>query len=200
MIDFHKEIIINSPPGSGNMFCQSLMKENLHFELKWVNHDPEKFDEHLINLFILRNPYDAVASSIELLYHDLAIKNKKYFLDNYKFRIGNTIIEQLNIYNTFLNYAKKFNYIHTADFDIITTQPELFLDTISKKFDIPFKKNMVNHEDVKLEMLKDKFLATRLPREKSDLRKIIDKEVRRYYLVKDTHEMYLEYKKELSIK
>ena len=59
---------------------------------------------------------------------------------------------------------------------------------------------MVNHEDVKLEMLKDKFLATRLPREKSDLRKIIDKEVRRYYLVKDTHEMYLEYKKELSIK
>ena len=200
MIDLRKEVIINSPPGSGNMFCQQIMKENLYFRLRWVNHDPEKFDKDFINLFILRDPYDAVASGIEINFYDLPIKIQSYFLNNITFFIGDAIIEQLNLYNTFLNYAKKFNYIHTADFDIITTQPELFLDTISKKFDIPFKKNRVNHEDVKLEMLKDKFLATRLPREKSDLRKIIDKEVRRYYLVKHTHEMYLEHKKNLLIK
>ena len=199
VIDLRKEITINSPAGSGNTFFMELMDKNIYFRLRWVNHDPDLFDKNGINLYILRNPFDAIASGIEVNFRDFSEDEQDDYMKNLDFYLKDSVKYQLNTYNKFLNNAKINDYITPIGFRMLTERPDLLLDRLSKKFDLPFKENRVGPEDVKLKMNSVKNLKDRLPRDTSYLRKKIDLAVNAHDPVKDCYNNYIEYKSSIDL-
>jgi len=199
VIDLRKEITINSPAGSGNMFCQFLMEENFHMRLRWVNHNPDLFDKNGINIFILRNPYDCVASGVEVGFYDMNKDQKKYAEKDIDFFINESIAAQVDTYNLFLKSAQGKEYITPVGFRLLTEQPDIFLDKVSKKFDLPFKDNRVSAEDVKVKMKSVPNIGIRLPRESTSFRAQINKAIKEYPPIKICYNKYVEYKKSIDL-
>jgi hypothetical protein len=193
-MDERKVITINSPAGCGNMFCQYLMENNLHFKIRWVEHNPELFDKDGLNILLLRNPYQTIASGLEVMFDDLEDDQKKYYIKNLQSSFDQSIKLQLDNYNIFLDKAKQHEYITTVGFKLLTEQPDLFLDKISKHFDIPFKENRMSAEDVKKEMQFVKKIGDRLPREASEIRKEINIAVNNYEPIKNVYDKYIDFK------
>jgi hypothetical protein len=195
-----KTITINSPAGSGNIFCQAIIAENLFCNLRWVNHTIELFDNNGINLFILRNPYDVVASGVELNFNALTIDEQKQFLKNFDYRIKDSIIAQKKQYDRFLNYSRYFDHVTPVDFELLTKSPEEFLNIISKKFDIPIKENICTSKDLLPQFSNNPEFKNRLPREMSELRKKINLAVNSYTSLKNSYEDYSEYRDIIDLK
>ena len=188
-----KTITINSPAGSGNVFCQALIDGNMFANLRFAGHNVRAFDYHGINLYMLRNPYDTVASGIEINFEALNWKDRKLFIENFDYMIKDSIITQQWDYDRFLHYAQSFDYVTTVDFELLTKSPQDFLNLISKKFDIPFKEKRLTTEDTLNSLRKDRILKQRLPREASDIRKRINLAVNTHEPLKYSYQAYSEY-------
>jgi hypothetical protein len=195
-----KTITINSPAGSGNIFCQALMGDNLLFNLRWVNHTIDLFDPRGINLFILRNPYDCVASGVQLNFKNLPLDEQEIFLRDFEYRVKDSIISQQKEYDRFLNYSQCFDYVTPVDFELLTKSPEEFLNIISKKFDIPIKENRTTSKDLLLRLSNNPEFKNRFPREISELRKKINLVVNGYGAIEHSYKEYLEYKNKIDLK
>jgi hypothetical protein len=189
-----KTITLNSPAGSGNMFCEYLMLYNLEFDLRWVQHNENLFDKDGLNLYILRNPYQTVSSGIEIHFNSLSKNIQDLILKNADYNINQWIDGYVRIYDKFLDNAKNFEYITTVDFEFLTKEPYQFLNDISKKFDIPFKKNKLSVEGVKYKMKNEAGLEHRLPREHSEFRNRINQAVNNNLKLKNSYNKYIEYK------
>jgi hypothetical protein len=199
-MDNRKTITINSPPGSGNMFCQYLMRENFNMVLRWVDHQPDSFDPNGINICLLRNPYSAIASGIEVNFTHMNEDEQKIFLKHLDAAIYNSMLRHTNQYNLFLNKSQSLDYVTPVGFNLLTQEPDLFLNKVSKKFDISFKENRVSAEQVKEKMRSIEDLKYRLPREYSFVRKEIDLAVYKYNPIKICYENYIEYKRSIDLK
>lgn len=188
-----KRIVVNSPPGSGNVFCQHLIQQNLVAEIKWVNHDILGFEREAdsINIFILRSPYEVVASGIEIRFNDASEDHQSGFSDDVDFRIKDKIILHLGNYHRFINMARHYDSVTPVSFELLTKDPDGFLEYISKKFDIPFKKDRRSAEQIKEDIKGVKDVSTRVPREKSDFRKKIDLAVKKYEPLKHAYGEYI---------
>jgi hypothetical protein len=197
--DSRKIITINSPPGSGNMFCQYLMRENFNMVLRWVEHEPNLFDPNGLNICLLRNPYAAIASGIEVNFTNMDENHQKIFLKHLDAAIYNSMLRHTNQYNLFLYKSQTLDYVTPVGFNLLTQEPNLFLDKISKKFDIPLKENRVSPDDVKKNMRSVEFLKSRLPREYSFVRKEIDLAVNKYDPIKICYENYAKYKRSIDL-
>lgn len=184
-------IVVNSPTGSGNVFCQNLLLRNLDLELKWINHNILGFEKYANNLFILRNPYDVIASGIEIRFEDGSEDYESGFMDDIDFRIKDKMILHVANYQRFINMAQHYDYITTVSFEFLTKQPDKFLNFVSDKFDIPFAEKRHTAEDVIWQIANNKEIATRVPREKTELRKKIDLAVHNYEPLKHTYEEYI---------
>jgi hypothetical protein len=125
---------------------------------------------------LLRNPYDVIASGIEIRFLDTANeKNQSRFFDDVDFRIQDKIIRHLSEYNRFMNLAKRYdNEITTISFEFLTKTPDKCLEYVSKKFDIPFNETRWSDERIKEDIKNSEHAPTRVPREKSEFRKKID--------------------------
>ena len=66
----NKQVIVNSPAGSGNIFCMYMLRKYLEVDTVGKNHNPYAFEKSKLNLFLLRNPYDCIASGIEIFMLD----------------------------------------------------------------------------------------------------------------------------------
>lgn len=187
-----KKITVVSSAGSGNIFCQKLIKYNLKAKLGWTNHDIELSDKNGINILILRDPYKATASGLELQFDTFNEKEKEMF-NKYPEFIDNKINAIVQGYESRLEYAKKFDYIYPVTFEFLTQNSEKFLDYISKKFDIPYLETRVGAEEIlnKISLTKD--LYNRAPRDKSDLRKRIDYYVKYHESLIEPYKRYIEY-------
>ncbi len=188
-----KTVLVNSQAGSGNVFCQYLIKANLECNIKWVNHDPHGFkeEENTVNLFILRDPYACIASSIEILIHDKEDEYVKMFLDNLKEELDKEILDQIKSYKIFLDSAFSLDYLKRITFEFLTETPEKFIDNLSKEFLIPVKPYRINGEQIKKTILLNNHVKTRAPREKSEFRKKVDSAVRESLEMKDLYQEYL---------
>lgn len=201
MNDFEmKTITINSPAGSGNVFCQALIDGNMYANLRFGGHDMSKFEYNGINLFILRNPYDTISSGIEINFEALSWREQKVFIENFEYKIKDSIITQQWDYDRFLHYAQSFDYVTTVDFNLLTERPQEFLDAISKKFDIPFKEKRLATEDTISSLKKDRILRSRIPREPSEIRKKINLAVNSHEPLKYSYQAYFDYLDQIDLR
>ena len=199
-MDERTVVTINSPPGSGNMFCQYLMTESLNFKLRWVDHDANLFDKDGLNLCILRNPYQAVASGIEIELVSMKKHHQDIALNHIDFFINKTMDGHIDTYNKFLYNSQNFDYVNSVDFEFLIKEPDQFLKDVSKKFDIQFRKDRLSVEEVKDMMKNGVGLASRLPREVSELRKQIDEAVNKSVKLNTCYNKYIEYKNSFDFK
>jgi hypothetical protein len=201
-MDNRKTITINSPPGSGNMFCQYLMRENFEMVLRWVDHQPNLFDKNGINICILRNPYATIASGVEVNFNSLNKNEKETFLKHLDTAINYSISVHLNNYNLFLDSVQKLEYVTPVGFNLLTQDPDLFLDRVAKKFDLTFKENRIGAKDVRKKMKDIENLKDRLPRNYSPLRKKIDIAVNNCDAIQAVYKRYIDIKStvDLSLK
>ena len=192
----YKTITVNSPAGTGNVFCQNMLANNFNLTLRWVNHNRSKFDKNGINFYILRNPYDAICSAIEMEFLD---ENNTQSKLNLSIHIENLMIAHKTEYEKFLKDSQEFDYITTIDFDFLTNNTEEFLKIVSERFNIPFHGPLMTGEEVKSKMKLNDSTILRLPREKTDLRKHIDIIVNKNPSLDDLYKKYLEYKDDIQL-
>lgn len=206
-----KTIILSSPAGSGNVFCQYLIKSNLRVNFEWKNHDPNAFRDEAdtINLFILRDPYDAIASGTELIINEATGNHLADFIADPEAKIKIVIGHMTNSYQEFLNIIENSSNINIVSFEYLTTSPIVFLNKLSSEFDIKFKKYRGTEEtirkyggdpeSIKASIAKNADIHNRVPREKSDLRKTIDSLVNNDLGVAEIHKNYLKQKVDIQL-
>jgi hypothetical protein len=190
MSQYTKTIVVNSPPGSGGIFCRELIRNNLAADIVWPVHDLFGFQKDDVNICVIRNPYDSLASGIEAGFLDIPQHIRDFYMDDTDLMISDQLPLHLSNYYRFLDRAKDFDYITPVSFKFLTEQPEKFLQYISNKFQIPFKDN-ISAEEVKTQIANEKNSSTRVPREKTEFRKKIDDLVKNYEPIKHAHQEYL---------
>jgi hypothetical protein len=134
-----KTIVVNSPPGSGGIFCRELLRNNLAAEIVWPIHDLFKFQKNDINICVVRNPYDTLASGIEVGFKEVPEMIQNFYMNNVDLMIQDQLPLHLSNYYRFMDRAKNFDYITPVSFKFLTEQPDKFLNYISTKFEIDFK-------------------------------------------------------------
>jgi len=194
----NKNIILNSPPGSGGFFTRSLIRKNLYADITWGIHDIFQFDKNEINLCILRNPYDSISSAVEQ-----GFIVKEYNQDYYK-DLDHFIIDSINanIYNyySFISAYNFLDFVDFVDFDFVTNKPEIFLNYISEKFKIKLKEKRISAEEIKKELADPTYkVNTRTPREQTEIRKKINNIVENYDPLKNLYKEYILIKEKLQL-
>lgn len=190
---YTKTIVVNSPPGSGGIFCRELIRNNLAADIVWPIHDLFGFQKDDINICIIRNPYDSLASGIEVGFGEVPEDIRKFYNDDVDLMLKDQLPMHLSNYYRFMNRAQSFDYITPVSFQFLTETPDKFLGYISKKFEIDFK-DTVSAEEVKQQIINEKNHSTRVPREKTEFRKKIDELVKNYEPIKHAHKEYLLFK------
>jgi hypothetical protein len=191
---YAKTIVVNSPPGSGGIFCRELLRNNLAAELVWPLHEITGFQKDDINICVIRNPYDVLASGIEAGFLEIPERIREFYNDNVDLMISDQLPLHLSTYYRFLNLAQKVDYITPVTFKFLTEQPEKFLKLISDKFEIDFLDKRVSAEDTKSLIKSHSGHSTRAPREKTEFREKLDHIVKNYEPLKHAHQEYLLFK------
>jgi hypothetical protein len=175
------------------------MRENFEMVLRWVDHQPNLFDKNGINICILRNTYDTIASGVEVNFNSLNKNEKETFLKHLDTAINHSISVHLNNYNLFLDSVQKLEYVTPVGFNLLTQDPDLFLDRVAKKFDLTFKENRIGAEDVRKKMKDIENLKDRLPRNYSPLRKEIDIAVNNCDAIQAVYKRYIDIKSTIDL-
>lgn len=189
----NNKIIINSPAGCGNVFAQWLIKSNMDADIIWKFHDLNGFENGIPNIFILRNPFDAIASAVEITHNNLNARESEYFDEHVSNRIDYKILAMSAHYEMFLNRLEVLPYVKIVSFEHLTKDPENFLNMLSKDFKLNFKRqnHRVSAEMIKIKMAADTTMLNRSPREKTDLRKKIDIQVNANKHLEEIYQKYL---------
>jgi len=191
MNKYPKTIVVNSPPGSGGIFCRELIRNNLKAEIVWPWHDLNGFQQDDINICIIRNPYDVLASGIEVGFTSIPDEIRDFHNNDEDAMLSDQVVWHLYHYHKFLKLAQTEEYITPVSFQFLTEEPEKFLSFISNKFDVDFKESRMSAEEVKNKIKEEVEHMTRAPREKTDFRKKIDEIVKNHDPVKHAYEKYL---------
>jgi hypothetical protein len=190
--DEFKTVTVVSSAGSGNVFCQKLLQGNLKVNIRWVRHNIDEADKNGINIIFIRNPYDNIASNLELQFATYGQQEQQDFLRD-PIVINNKIEAIVKSYENYIEHSKKFDYITPITFDLLTKKPDKFLEYMSKKFDIPYLETRLSAENAKKSISTLEGLQNRIPRDKSDMRKLIDSHVSSNAMVLEAYKKYVEY-------
>jgi len=189
-------VIINSPPGSGGIFARELIRNNLKAEMIWPLHQLDGFKNDTVNICMLRNPYDCLASGLEAGFIDKDLRTQEeldwYISDTHNAAL--TVLPYtLEIYHKFLDACRDLEYVTPITFEFLIDYPEKFLKYISEKFEIDFvpESQRMSAEDTKLLIASNESHETRVPRNTTEMRKIIDSVVREDIAVQRAYERYL---------
>jgi hypothetical protein len=188
---------IISPAGSGNTFAINLLREYVK-DSEHVNsyNDYDFFDNKMHNVALLRNPYDSIASSVELSLESIDKNQIKYNLKN---ALETRIEKSIKDYEWFLNTLnkEKNSYIMIYSFDSLTKDPEEFLIKFSNRFNLNLKKfNKELLSKTILQKMKNlEIESVRTPRDISKMRSIINKAVLDSEPMKD---LFAKYQKQLE--
>jgi hypothetical protein len=187
---------IISPAGSGSTFAHQMIEEYTNCKHVNSHHDYNFFDTKMFNIALLRNPYDSIASSIELEIKKIDENQVKY---NLKKVLSTLIDNNIKDYEQFLNKLneEKNSYVMSYSFDSLIKNPEDFLIKFSNRFNVDlknFNKELIS-KNILEKMKKDEIQRVRVPRETSEIRSIINKAVLDSESMKD---LFAKYKKQLE--
>ena len=188
---YSKTVVVNSPPGSGGIFCRELIRNNLAAQVVWPIHEITGFQKDAVNICVIRNPYDVLASGIEAGFLDVPKEIQEFYMNDVDLMISDQLPLHLSTYYRFLNLAQRLDYITPVSFKFLTAEPEKFLRHISDKFEIEFLDKSVSAEETQSLIKSDSRHSTRAPREKTELRIKLDEIVKNYEPIKHAHKEYL---------
>jgi hypothetical protein len=159
-------------------------------------HDYNFFDTKMFNIALLRNPYDSIASSIELEIKKIDENQVKY---NLKKVLSCLIDNNIKDYEQFLNKLneEENSYVMSYSFDSLIKNPKDFLIKFSNRFNVDlknFNKELIS-KNILEKMKKDEIQRVRVPRETSEIRSIINKAVLDSEPIKD---LFAKYQKQLE--
>jgi hypothetical protein len=177
------DIIINSPQGSGNNFARAAL-HNIDCP-SIIKHEYQLLNSEKNNIFILRNPYDSILSTIELLF----LNNKKLIQESgtHNKQIDQVIDSQIARYLNYLtNYSNE--NVYAVSFEFLTSNPKKFVENVTLKFNKKFDKNkfdLLSQESVMKTLIENS--PERAPFRNDNPRKKLDiREETKIYLIKDT--------------
>lgn len=187
---------IISPPGSGSTFAWKMLEEYTNCQHVNSYHDYNFFDTKMFNIALLRNPYDSIASSMELEIKKINQNEVKY---NLKKILDGLIENNVGDYKQFLNILNKEKNkdVMTYTFDSLIENPENFLIKFSNRFNVDlknFNKELIS-KNILEKMKKDEIQKTRAPRETSKIRCVINEAVLSNEAMKD---LFVKYKQQIE--
>jgi hypothetical protein len=187
---------IISPPGSGSTFAWKMLEEYTNCQHVNSYHDYNFFDTKMFNIALLRNPYDSIASSMELEIKKINQNEVKY---NLKKILDGLIENNVGDYKQFLNILNKEKNkdVMTYTFDSLIENPENFLIKFSNRFNVDlknFNKELIS-KNILEKMKKDEIQKTRAPRETSKIRCVINEAVLNNEAMKD---LFVKYKQQIE--
>lgn len=192
-----KDIWVNSPPRSGNVYAALLLSTAFNYDII-VKHDLEFASTQNEQIYVVRNPYDCIASSIQ---RHLTSEVDSFTENETKFDI--TDIEKINefidaycgFYDKFLTAAANNpNFVLSVDARFIMKDPLKFIDMIAERYGYSIT---YPHEDAVdlLTNVKNNLSKqgkdNHLTRVKTEDRKIIDQYVNNSERVHKLHDRYL---------
>lgn len=174
---------------------------NLNCNVLPVNHNTNKLDDKDTNkIFLLRNPYDSIASAVELEISDLE-KQKMYAvnLSQQINQIKELTLWYIDSYKIFIEKSKANKDVLAFTFEFLTQHTEKFINKVINTFDLKSKNFIFNEYDYLGDVKKQSLPGRdRSPREKSENRILIDNVIKDMEEMKPLYEMYLGYKKEIE--
>jgi len=193
---------ISSPAGSGNTFLRVLLETLFYNEVKdTVSHTADKMENDLKKIYILRNPYDNIASAVE---RHLISSNDKFIEDKFdiidKNKLDIKIVNHTKEYNNFINNFKNHENLIAITFEFLTQDTINCAKYIAKKFNLEINKNYLSSKlDKKiLYRLSNSDSANRAPRPKHVDRIAIDNMLKNDYDISELYNLYLKEKQILQ--
>jgi hypothetical protein len=161
------------PPGSGNTFLRQVIEKNIYCDLLHTDHKYTG-DNSINQIFILRNPYDCIASGIERL--TMGSKDKYagdqfnvYDLNLFNFHLK----DQIQNYKNFILNVQDKEKIFCITFEFLTQNTYACTIKIANYFNFKNIDNKSMSNDAKSDLI-NSGLKSRLPRKKSNTRIYID--------------------------
>lgn len=170
-------ILLSSPCGSGQTFAIELLKSNFDILCMSSGHEKKDLLNDALQVVILRNPYDAIASGAERY---MNTSNHKGLLEEEKLNISDIEGIKYQIsrgeeerYFEFFKDIENFKNIKIFSFELITENSKKFIDEVGKFFKHTPLHNEKEENNI-FKKLAESGYANRIPREKSDSRIVID--------------------------
>ena len=133
------EIKITSPIGSGTSFLRTIIEDNIECESVMGTHQYEGHSTEN-QVFILRNPKDAIASSTERHLKESKDKFVTDYIEANDTDALNSVIQHLmNKYRTFILNVEDKENIFLITFEFLTTQTNKCVFEIAKRFNLTLK-------------------------------------------------------------
>jgi hypothetical protein len=189
-------ITINSPEGSGNIFAKTALA-NINSSVN-VIHNYKLLNSGGNNIFILRNPYDCILSSIELPFIRNRYLPQQFNIDDDK--TNQEINMQIEKYLNYLNNYKN-KKVYAVTFEFLTNNPKQFVENVTLKFDKKIDKDNLDliSEEYVIKALIEKN-PHRAPfrddnsRQKTSIREIIKESLNQDKRMQDLYPIYLQHK------
>jgi hypothetical protein len=193
-----QDIKFISPPGSGNTFAIFLLNQTLKCQIDGVSHKWKDLDKDGNRIFLLRNPYDCIASATErhldTVNHD-SMGDRKISIKNI-----DDVVNEINLYThkyyEFLKRARNKKILFSSTFEFLSLNPIGFVKKVSNFFDIEIDHSNLNSNlsaEV-FEGIKKSKLANRSPRDKTESRNKIDELVRNNVDINLFYKEYIQYR------
>jgi hypothetical protein len=172
-----KSVFITSPAGSGTNFALGLINSTYAIECSSRGHMRKEVEGGGDQISVLRNPYDCIASGAERWLVNsghLDFVDSKYLttIDNVG-AVKERIRWEERRYRDFFDNIESLDYVKVVSFELLTENPDKFLDICKDFFNIERPRLNPSKEEI-LKESSSNGRENRIPREMSMDRKIIN--------------------------
>lgn len=195
------DLIINSAPGSGTTYCSTILQKAFG---KWfqTTHQPHLLTEGGNQVYILRDPYNAIVSGLERHFQFMDSPDLQKFDISDSDTLKSKIKYYNTLYNSFLDDFERDNVLICV-YEDMRNSPMRFVQKISDKFGIPIVESEVTSEWVEeklvLNLSDPGYPKERRKRNIGTAEKpILKLEVEASDIVKQTYDRYWEYRNKIA--
>lgn len=172
-----RNVFITSPAGSGTNFALALIKEAYDIIVSSRGHERHDLEDGVHQISVLRNPYDCIGSGAERWLvgggHTDFINNESLTTIDKIDEVKERIHWEETRYRKFFEGIESLDYVKIVSFELLTKNPEKFLEITKDFFNI--KKPILNTtEEQILKSASSEGRENRIPRVLSSDRKVID--------------------------
>ena len=158
-------------------FALELLRSNFgHITCTAGGHERKDLLEDVLQIVVLRNPYDTITSGAERYLdtsnHKGMPKEETINISNIE-AVGYQIAGEEERYFEFFKDIESFNNIKILSFELLTENPKKFINKVGSFFNTTPYQNQDLENNI-FKKLKESGYGNRIPREKDSSRKIMD--------------------------
>jgi hypothetical protein len=201
-----KEVFISCPAGSGMNFAGTLLRLSFNRAFAAIGHERRHVEVVKPQIVIVRDPYSTIASGTERWFavsdHESFINNEKLITEeNYSNTdmIKEVIGWETERYIEFFKDIDKLDHVKLFSFELLTQNPDLFIEKVTEAFDLKKKVFNISADTVINEVVRSGN-ENRVPHEKTKSRELVNSILLEMYPKEtwEAWEIYSELKKKLD--